>query len=133
LRLAPYTVEHKQVPCTLTVKHNRRNTRFSVDGDVPRLRISLSLYVSIAHVATSQPPEQLADGGDLPSGLLAVASERLKAQVAQTFEKCRTLHFDVFNAIGLLQKYENAHFDEMRDSLTERLQLSLTVKFSPVR
>lgn len=133
LRLAPYTVTHKQVPCTLTVKHNSRSTKFSVDGNVPKLRIHLSLYTSIAHVAASQPPEHLADGGDLPSGLLSVASERLTAQITQTFEKCRALNFDVFDAVGLLQKYENAHFEELKDSLAQRLQLILNVEFSPVR
>ena len=133
LRLAPYTVTHQQIPCTLTVKQNRRSHRFSVQDGVPRLHISLSMYASIADTANSRPPEQIADGGDLPTGLLTVAAKRLKEQITQTVEKCRSLQFDVFNAIGMLQKYENAHFEQFKDSLIERLEVSIDVTFGAVR
>lgn len=133
LRLAPYTLTHKQIPCTLTIKNNHRSSKLSLDGDTPRLSIRLSLYASIADSATSRPADQLADGGDLPEGLLAVASERLSEQIYATFEECRALSFDLFDALSLLQKYEHAQFEKWQGGLMEQLQLCLDVTFGTVR
>ena len=133
LRLAPYTLTNQQVPSTLTIKNNRRSTQLRIQDGTPKLCIRLSLYAGIADSAKSRPAEDLADGGDLPNGLLSVAEQRLHEQILAVFEKCRGLSFDVFDALGLLHKYQQAQFAQWKDSLMERLEVSLSVKFGAIR
>ncbi|MBQ8373979.1 MAG: hypothetical protein IJX98_00200 [Clostridia bacterium] len=133
LRLAGYSVENEGASNTLTVKNNRRKLKFFVDGDQPKMEIKLTMYAGIADVSKSMPVEDIADIGDLPKGVLSVASEQLKAQLNGLIEKCRALSFDAFDAIGKLQKYEHKHFSTLKDSLIERMQVSLTVDFEGIR
>ena len=132
LRLAAYTVQSQGEENTLLVKQNRRKLRFFVDGDTPTMRIDLTLYAEWTDAASSQNLEALS-GRERQSALYTNAGNALKEQILSTFQYCKDLHFDVFDAIGRLQKYENSHFARLKDSLVERLQLDLSVRFAPIR
>ncbi len=132
LRLAAYTLQSQGEENTLLIKQNRRKLRFFVDGDTPTMRIDLALYAEWADAGDSQNLEALS-GRERRSALYTNAGNALKEQILSTFQYCKDLHFDVFDAIGRLQKYENNHFARLKDSLVERLQLDLSVRFAPIR
>ena len=54
-------------------------------------------------------------------------------RIDDVFKACKALEFDALDAIGKLQKYENAHYPKLKDSLIKRLELSLSVDFKPIR
>ncbi len=132
LRLASYTVEEKGVENTLLLKNNRRKQRFWVDGDTPRLDVELTVYADLADKAQSSPTSELSTR-EQNTAVFTAAATALKEQIEGAFSTCANIGFDAFDAIGKLQKYENNHFDEMKDSLVERLEFSVSVRFRPIR
>ena len=132
LRLASYTVQNQGEENTLLIKQNRRKLRFFVDGDTPTMRIDLALYAEWTDAASSQDLGALS-GRERRSALYTNAGNALKEQILSTFQYCKEINFDAFDAIGKLQKYENNHFARLKDNLVERLQLDLSVRFAPIR
>ena len=132
LRLASYTVEEKGVEKTLLIKNNRRKIQFSVDGDTPKLKVELTVYADLADKAESSPPSDLAMR-EQNTAVFTAAATSLKEQIEGAFATCTSIGFDAFDAIGKLQKYENNHFDEFKDSLIERLEFSVSVRFRSIR
>ena len=132
LRLAAYTVQSQGEENTLLIKQNRRKLRFSLEGDEPTMRIQLTLYAEWTDTANSQHLGALS-GRERQSALYTNAGEILSQQIQSTFAYCKGVGFDAFDAIGKLQKYENNHFPHLKDSLIERLQLDLSVRFAPIR
>ncbi len=133
LRLASYTAQVDGVDCTLTVRKTNNKRKFSIKGNTPVLEVELALYAGVKDNAKSRPIEDLKDLGNLPSGALAVASQSLASQIERLHQKCKTLGFDAFEAIGMLQKHENDYFEEFKETLPERLELELTVHFEGLR
>ena len=132
LRLAAYTVQSQGEENTLLIKQNQRKLRFLLDGDEPTMRINLTLYAEWTDAANSQPLEALSSR-EKQSALYTNAGNVLSEQIQSTFAYCKSIGFDAFDAIGKLQKYENNHFARLKDSLVQRLQLQITVRFAPVR
>ena len=132
LRLAAYTVQSQGEENTLLIKQNRRKLRFLLEGDEPTMRIQLTLYAEWTDTANSQHLGALS-GREKQSALYTNAGEILSEQVQSTFAYCKSIGFDAFDAIGKLQKYENNHFAHLKDSLVERLQLQIAVRFAPIR
>lgn len=132
LRLASYTVQSQGDENTLLIKQNRRKLRFFVDGDTPTMRIDLTLYAEWRDSGGSQNLGTIS-GREGRSALYTNAGNALKEQILSTFQYCKSIDFDAFDAIGKLQKYENNHFEHFKDSLVERLELELDVRFAPIR
>ena len=133
LRLASYTTQVDGVDCTLTVRKTNNKRKFSIKENTPVLEVELALYAGVKDNAKSRPIEDLKDLGNLPSGALAVASQSLASQIERLHQKCKTLGFDAFEAIGMLQKHENDYFEEFKETLPERLELDLSVRFEGLR
>lgn len=133
LRLASYTTQVDGVDCTLTVRKSNNKRKFSIKENTPVLEVELALYAGVKDNAKSRPIEDLKDLGNLPSGALAVASQSLASQIERLHQKCKTLAFDAFEAIDMLQKHENDYFEEFKETLPERLELELTVHFEGLR
>ena len=132
LRLASFTVKSGGQQHTLVVKQNQRKLRFHVEEDSPKMRIQLTLYAEWTDGASSQNLGALS-GREERSALYANAAKALAEQIQSAFAYCKNIGFDAFDAIGKLQKYENNHFEHLKDSLVERLQLDLSVRFAPIR
>ena len=132
LRLASYTVESQGESSSLLVKNNRRKQKFSIEGDRPKMEIKLTVFADLADRSRSQNLDGLS-GRAQPSAVYAVAAESLRAQIEKMFAYCKGIEFDAFDAIGKLQKYENEHYERLKDSLIERLELSVSVEFKPIR
>lgn len=132
LRLASYTVEGMGQSNTLVVKNNRRKQKFSVNGNQPRMEITLTVFADLANRSQSQSLDGLS-GRAQDGAIYTVAAERLQQQIEEAFAYCKSIEFDAFDAIGKLQKYENEHFDRLKDSLIKRLELSVSVDFKPIR
>ncbi len=133
LRLADYTTRVDGVDCTLTVRKTNNKRKFFIKDNTPVLRVELVLYAGVKDNAQSRPINELKDLGDLPNGALAVASESLFTQISALHEKCKSLGFDAFEGVSMLQKYENNFFEEWKETLPERLALDLTVRFEGLR
>ena len=133
LRLANYAVPFKGETCALSIRNNKTDMKLSVQDGEPHMRLTLRFYAGILDTSKSHPVTEIADAGDIPDGLLPVAEEQMKGEVTALFEKCKALRFDVFDALDKLQKYEKKHFETLKDSLTERLQLSVEVRFGDFR
>lgn len=133
LRLASYTTQVEGTDCTLTIRKTNNKRKFEVKENTPVLKVELTLYAGIKDNAKSRPVDELGDAGDLPNGALAVASQSLAAQIEALHQKCKTIGFDAFEAIGMLQKYENDYFEAFKETLPERLELDLTVRFEGLR
>ncbi len=132
LRLASYTVKHDQHTNTLVIKQNQRKMQFRVEEDTPKMKIGLTVYAELTDSAISQNLNSLA-GRAQKNAVYSTASETLKKQIEALFSRCKSLDFDAFDAIGKLQKYENNHFAHLKDSLVERLELDVSVRFAPIR
>ncbi len=132
LRLASYTVESQGESNTLVVKNNRRKQKFSIKDDQPKMDITLTVFADLADRSISQNLDGLS-GRNQPPAVYTAAAENLQAQIEKTFAYCKTIDFDAFDAIGKLQKYENEHFERLKDSLIERLEISVSVEFKPIR
>jgi len=132
LRLAAYTVESDGESNTLLFKNNRRKQRFSLNGNRPCIEVKLTVYADLSDRSSSQSLDVLS-GRDLHSAVYVAAADALKKQIERTFEHCQAMEFDAFDAIGKLQKYENEHYERLKDSLIENLQLTVSVRFAPIR
>ncbi len=133
LRLASYTTQVDGVDCTLTLRKTNNKRKFTIQDNTPILKVEIALYAGVKDNAKSRPIDELGDAGDLPSGALAVASQSLAAQIERLHQKCKAIGFDAFEAIGMLQKYENDYFEAFKETLPERLELDLTVHFESLR
>ena len=132
LRLASYTVESQGESNTLVMKNNRRKLKFSLDGDKPKMEIELTVFADLADRAKSQSLDGLSSR-EQPSAVFTVAAKRLREQIERAFAYSKGIEFDLFDAIGKLQKQENKHYERLKDSLIERLELSVSVAFKPIR
>ena len=132
LRLASYTVEEKGIPNTLLIKNNHRKLHFSIENDTPKMEIRLTIFANFADGASSQSLDNLS-GREKKTAVFTAAANTLSEQIESVFNTCKALNFDAFDAIGKLQKYENNHFEEMQNSLIQRLQLSLSIRFQSIR
>ena len=132
LHLASYTVESDGESNTLIFKNNRRKQRFSLDGNRPSMQIDLTVYADLSDRSESQHLDGLS-GRHPHSAVYVAAADALREQIESTFEHCRELEFDAFDAIGKLQKYENEHYERLKDSLIEQLELTVSVRFAPIR
>ena len=132
LRLASYTVESGGQRATLLIKQNRRKLKFSIQGDQPKMEISLTVYADLTDISSSQDLGQLS-GNNQQLSVYTVAAKTLTKQIEGVFKTCQAIEFDVLDAIGKLQKYENSHYPKLKDSLVKRLQFSLSVDFKPIR
>lgn len=132
LRLASFTVEDQGNQNTLLIKNNRRKLQFSVENDTPKIEIKLTVFANFADGSKSQSLESLS-GREKNTAVFTAAENTLSKQIENVFKSCKTIGFDAFDAIGKLQKYENNHYETMKDSLIERLQLSLSVRFQAIR
>ena len=133
LRLASYTTKVNGADCTLTIRKTNNKRKFEIEENTPVLKVELTLYAGIKDNAKSRPIDELGDAGDLPNGALAVASQSLAGQIEALHQKCKSIGFDAFEAIGMLQKYENDYFEAFKETLPERLELDLTVRFEGLR
>jgi Ger(x)C family germination protein len=132
LRLASYTVESEGESTTLLFKNNRRKQRFLLNGNRPSIEIELTVYADLSDRSNSQNLDGLSRR-ELRSVVYVAAADTLQKQIERTFEHCRAMEFDAFDAIGKLQKYENEHYERLKDSLIENLQLTVSVRFAPIR
>ncbi|MBQ8320482.1 MAG: hypothetical protein IJX81_06340 [Clostridia bacterium] len=133
LRLADYTFPLSSGGCTVNIRKSKPKLRFSLRDDTPTLQAELAFYVGIRDSVKPRPADKLKDAGDLPDGALAVAEKTLSQQIIALHERCKAIGFDVFEATGMLQKYENNSFETLKETLPERLKLELTVRFEGVR
>ncbi len=132
LRLASYTVKNGEQQTTLLIKQNRRKLKFSIQDNQPKMEISLIVYADLADVSHSQNLDLLS-GSNQQLSVYTVAAKTLTEQIEDVFKACKSIEFDALDAIGKLQKYENAQYPQLKDSLIQRLDFSLSVDFKPIR
>lgn len=132
LRLASYTIRHQGADSTLLIKNNRRKLHFSLDGDQPKMDVELTVYADLDDRSVSSSLSDLSMREN-KTAVFTTAAERLQDEIEKMFLSCQAVGFDAFDAIGKLQKYENAHYPTLKDSLVERLQISVSVSFRSVR
>ena len=132
LRLASYTIANAGEHNTLIIKQNQRKMRFWVENGLPKMEIKLNVYADLADSALTKNLDVLS-GRDQQLAVYTAASNTLTQQIEELFSSCKSLSYDAFDAIGKLQKYENNHYPQLKDSLIERLEFHLSVQFSPIR
>ncbi len=132
LRLAAYSLPYGQETYTLSVKRSTPSLQLKIDKD-SRLTVEVAMTVGVADVSKMPPLEETVDAGDFPKEILRETEKRLGEQINALFEKCRALDFDVFDAIDKLQKYENDHFDDKKETLLQELKVDIAVKVQSVR
>lgn len=132
LRLASYMVESGGVENSLVVKQNTRKIRLLFSEEEPKIKIDLTVYADLTDVADSQNLQELS-GRKQQRAVYTAAAKSLTEQIKRMFERCRESEFDAFDAIGKLQKFENNRYPNLKDSLIERLQLDVSVRFKPIR
>lgn len=132
LRLASYTVKNGEQQTTLLIKQNRRKLKFSIQDNQPKMEISLIVYADLADVSHSQNLDLLS-GSNQQLSVYTVAAKTLTEQIEDVFKACKSIEFDALDAIGKLQKYENAQYPQLKDSLIQRLDFSVSVDFKPIR
>lgn len=132
LRLASYTIRHQGSDSTLLIKNNRRKLHFSLDGDQPKMDVELTVYADLDDKSVSSSLSDLSMR-EKETAVFNTAADTLKGEIETMFLSCQAVGFDAFDAIGKLQKYENEHYPTLKDSLVERLQISVSVSFRSIR
>lgn len=132
LKLASYTVDSAGQKNTLLIKQNRRKLHFSIENETPKMDVTLTVYADLTDTANSQNLDALS-GREQRSAVYTAAAKLLTSQIQSVFTACKEIEFDAFDAIGKLQKYENNHYPQLKDSLIERLELNVSVRFAPIR
>ena len=132
LRLAAYSLPYQKEVYTLTIKRSTPSLKLKIDKD-SSLQVTIKITVGLSDVSKAQTISDTADAGDFPKEILAVAAKKIEGEIAALFEKCRELNFDAFDAIDKLQKYENKHFEDKKDTLLGELRLQVKVQTSSIR
>ncbi|MBQ9118157.1 MAG: hypothetical protein IJY11_03030 [Clostridia bacterium] len=132
LRLASYTLPYGQETYTMTIKRSSPSVKLEV-GKEAKLTVELALTAGVADASQAKDLPDTADEGDFPKPLLQEASKKLEEDIRALFEKCRALGFDLFDAIDKLQKYENEHFEDKKDTLLQEVGLSVKVAVRGIR
>ena len=134
LKLASYSVTQDNESCTLSVRHNQPNAKFRVGKDERAvLQIRLTLTAGLSDYSVAGSPNTYTDSGDIPSWVFPNAEKKLSEDIRSAFEKCRASGCDLFQLSSFLQKYENARFDSLKDSVLQTALLDLSVRFESVR
>ena len=134
LRLASYSVPVNDATCTLTIKHNQSKIDLSVgekgNGSV---KIRLTLTAGVADYSKAVDLNKLADVGDVPDGVFAVAEKKLTAELTSAYEKARAVGCDVFSIKERLTKYKNRKYQPKKEEFFNQTTLSVHVRFEGVR
>lgn len=131
LKLADYTVGEGDSACTLVIKHNERKRKLRVGKD-GKARLEVRLTLTTGFLDAFKVTEAT-DAGDVPEGAFEIASRKLKAQIASTFEKCRNLGCDLFEVSSLLEKHENKRFEALQEGILQNASIDVAVIFRNVR
>ena len=132
LRLASYSLPYEGQTYTLTIKRTAPKIELQIE-DTPVIRVAVEITAGVSATDKSRPLDESVDVGDFPQRLLDEMARRIEEGIRALFEKCRGLNFDVFDAIDKLQKYENKHFLDKKDTLLQESALSVRVKARSVR
>ena len=132
LRLAAYSLPYEEQTYTLTIKRSSPHIKLTIDKK-PTVHVSIKMAVGLTATSQTRPLEDTADVGNFPKNLLEETAKRLEEEVRSLFEKCRQVGFDVCDAIDKLQKYENEHFDDKKDTLLEEATLDIHIQVNSVR
>lgn len=132
LRLAAYTLPYEGQTYTLTIKRATPKIKLRIQN-TPVLKVEIEMTAGVSATDKARPLLKTADAGDFPKKLLAEGERRIQAEVHALFEKCRGIGFDLCDAIDKLQKYENEHFEDKKDTLLKECALSVQVKIRSVR
>ena len=134
LRLASYTVENFENTCTLTIKRNDPKIRLILGKDGSgQVKISITVTAGIADYSKALDVKELADVGDAPDGVFAAAEKKLAATVQSAYEKARNVGCDMFGLQERLIKYKQRKYHKYKDTLLDKITLTVDVKFQNVR
>ena len=134
LRLAAYSVEHKNGVCTLSIKQNNPKRKLTVGKDGgANLTIHLTLTAGLLDNSFSLPLDELGDAGDVPGGVFTAAQKKLSSEIKTLFEKTKAVGCDLFNVRELLIKYEKRTLHRFQDTLLSNTTLSVDVTFQNLR
>jgi Ger(x)C family germination protein len=134
LRLATYLVKKGEVEYALNVKRNTPKIKLSLkEKSEPSLDISITVTAGILDGAKAQSVENLSDAGEIPSGVLSNAEEKLQTSLVALFEKTRSLHCDIFDCVETLKRKEYDEYHAQKSTLLERIHPNVTIRFENVR
>ncbi len=134
LRLAAYLVEQDGVEYALNIKRNSPKIKLSLkEKEEPKLEISVTVTAGILDGAKAQTPEEMSDAGEIPDDTLKKAETQLKNALLALFEKTRGIECDIFKCIETLKRKEYDEYAEQKDTLLQRIQPKIEIKFENVR
>ncbi len=134
LRLATYLVKKGEIEYALNVKRNSPKIKLSLkENTEPKLEISITVTAGILDGAKAQSVEALSDAGEIPSGVLLKAEEKLKTDLIALFEKACDLRCDIFECIETLKRKEYEEYPTQKNNLLENIRPEVTVRFENVR
>ena len=134
LRLASYSVNGENHSCTLNVRRNSPSIKLKMGaGDVFSLQVELTMTAGIFDFSSSQPIDKIADAGDVPKEFFTLAEKTLSSAIAQTYEKCRAVHCDVFGVRERLLKYQKRRLHKHANTAFQNTHIQVTVHFQNVR
>ncbi|MBQ8295487.1 MAG: hypothetical protein IJX87_03525 [Clostridia bacterium] len=134
LKLAAYTLKQNEDVCTLTIRHNDTKTKLSIGKDDRAcLKVRISLRAGVLDYSKSQDLTQTKDAGDVPQGIFPAAEKKLAAEIKQVFEKCRLLGCDLFGILERLEKYEQKHFDHLKNTALDSAIVDVHVHIGNIR
>ena len=134
LRLASYSVETEDAAYTLSIKRNNAKTACKLGSDLRvAYKIELTLSAGLLDSSKAFSKTEGIDAGDVPTASFAAAEKLLSAQISSAFEKARTSACDIFGVLESLQKRENKHFEEVKNTALEQTSLEISVRFQNVR
>ena len=134
LRLAAYSVEHKDGTCTLSIKQNNSKRKLTVGKDGgANLQINLTLTAGLLDNSFALPLDDISDAGDVPGGVFTAAQKKLAGEIKTLFEKTKAVGCDLFSVRELLIKYEKRSLHRFQDTLLSNTTLAVDVSFKNVR
>lgn len=134
LKLASYSVEDEQGVCTLSIKNNTRKSKLHIEkSDRPTLKVAVTLTAGLLDYSKALPLEKVKDAGDVPVKTFSQAEKLLSSQITSAFEKCRLCGCDLFGIQEKIQKYNQKHYERLKNTALQNAVLDVSVVIKGVR
>ena len=133
LQLATYTVSGETQSCSLTVKHNEKKRKVTLQDNRPTLRLQIVMSAGLLDCSSATTIENATDAGDVPIGVFPLAEKKLAKEITSAFEKCRNCGCDLFGVGESLQKYKPTAYAAIKDYALQNTLLDIQIQFRNIR
>ena len=126
-------IRHVFIPCeadgntyTLGMRNCRGGVDISVEGGIPKVKISFGAVVQISDVDKAEEPGAVADGV-VPDAVLAGGAEAISQAFADLVSALRAADCDVLELKTLLYRFNYPHYERLSGTILADAEISFDI------